>query len=89
MLIPREKIPWYPTIDYDKCIGCLTCVNFDKETGHNVYDVEGNPPRPVVRNPYSCVVGCRACATLCPANAIKFPSMKELREALRKLRLEY
>ncbi len=89
MLIPREEIPWFPTIDYEKCVGCLTCVWFDREAGHNVYEVDGNPPRPVVKNPFSCVIGCQACAKICPNNAITFPSTVELRKVLRELRLKY
>jgi NAD-dependent dihydropyrimidine dehydrogenase PreA subunit len=87
--IPREEIPWFPTINYEKCTGCLTCVKIDKDAGHDVYAVEGNPPRPVVKNPYSCVVGCQTCAKMCPNEAIIFPSTEELRKTLRKLRLEY
>jgi formate hydrogenlyase subunit 6/NADH:ubiquinone oxidoreductase subunit I len=26
--IPRDKIPWQPTIDYEKCISCGKCVEF-------------------------------------------------------------
>lgn len=39
--IPREKIPWYPRIDYDKCIDCLSCVNF---CPHDVYSVKDGKP---------------------------------------------
>ena len=28
--IPRSKIPWYPSIDYDKCISCGKCVEYCK-----------------------------------------------------------
>jgi NAD-dependent dihydropyrimidine dehydrogenase PreA subunit len=87
--IPREEIPWFPTIDYEKCTGCLTCIKIDKYAGHNVYETEGNPPRPVVKNPYSCVVGCQTCAKMCPNNAITFPSAEELRKTLKELRLKY
>ena len=87
--IPREEIPWFPTIDYEKCTGCLTCVKIDKDAGHNVYEVGGDPPRPVVKNPYSCVVGCQTCAKMCPNNAITFPSPEELRRTLKELRIKY
>jgi NAD-dependent dihydropyrimidine dehydrogenase PreA subunit len=87
--IPREEIPWFPTIDYKKCIGCLTCVKIDKDAGHDVYAVEGDPPRPVVKNPYSCVVGCQTCGQMCPTEAITFPSKEELKKTLRELRLKY
>ncbi len=86
MGLPRDKIPWFPAIDYEKCTGCLTCVETDKNAGHNVYEVEGNPPRPVVKNPYECVVGCETCAKLCPNNAISFPSRDELKQVLKQLR---
>ena len=26
--IPREKIPWNPKIDYEKCITCGKCVDY-------------------------------------------------------------
>ena len=25
--IPRERVPWYPTVDTEKCIGCRMCVS--------------------------------------------------------------
>ena len=77
--IPREKIPWYPRIDYSKCTSCLTCVNF---CPHKVYDVENNKPK--ISRPFECVVGCMSCAKICPAEAITFPSMDELRRYLRE-----
>lgn len=87
--LPRKEIPWFPTIDYEKCIGCLQCVEADRKAGHNVYAVEGDPPHPVVKNPYECVVGCRTCAIVCPQGAISFPSRDELRRILKELRKKY
>jgi formate hydrogenlyase subunit 6/NADH:ubiquinone oxidoreductase subunit I len=26
--VPRDKIPWYPTIDYEKCVSCGKCVEY-------------------------------------------------------------
>lgn len=89
MGLPRKEIPWFPTIDYEKCIGCLQCVETDKKAGHDVYAVEGNPHHPVVKNPYGCVVGCQTCANVCPQGAIKFPSRDELRRILKELRKKY
>ncbi|MEM1570310.1 MAG: ferredoxin family protein [Candidatus Bathyarchaeia archaeon] len=89
MGIPRREIPWFPRIDYSKCTGCLTCVKIDQAAGHNVYDAEGNPPRPIVKNPYECVVGCQTCAKMCPNNAITFPSKEELKNILKELRTKY
>jgi len=85
MEIPRDKIPWYPTIDYEKCTSCLTCVSFCR---NGVYSVEGNPEKPIVENPYNCVVGCSACSNMCPSEAISFPSKEEIVEIIKRLRTE-
>jgi|UniRef100_A0A7C6A943 NAD-dependent dihydropyrimidine dehydrogenase PreA subunit len=81
--IPREKIPWYPTIDYEKCAGCQECYNFC-HNGVFEWDEENNQPKVV--QPYNCVIGCSACANLCATGAIKFPTRKELVEAINKIR---
>lgn len=83
--IPREKIPWFPTIDYDKCIGCQECFNF---CGNGVFEWDQEKNQPVVKNPYNCVVGCSACANLCTGEAIKFPTKQELKEIINKLKGE-
>jgi len=83
--VPREYIPWYPTIDEDKCIGCGECFNFCKN-GVFEWDEEKNCPR--VAQPYSCVVGCSACQKLCTQDAISFPSMKEIAEIIKKYHQE-
>ncbi|HUT17255.1 MAG TPA: ferredoxin family protein [Acidobacteriota bacterium] len=83
--VPRNKIPWYPTIDYDKCTSCGTCVDYCKL---GVYEFEENQgkKKPVVKNPNNCVVFCTGCNEQCPAGAIKHPSKKEAREIIKKLR---
>ena len=35
MGVPREKIPWFPTIDYEKCNYCMEC---DKFCPHRVFE---------------------------------------------------
>lgn len=82
--IPRKRIPWFPSVDEERCTNCGLCVSFCHK---DVYR-EG-PDHPVVENPYNCIVGCTGCAGQCPVGAIKFPSLVELREALRRLREEY
>lgn len=82
--IPREKIPWFPKIDYEKCKGCMTCFNFCKNQVYRWED--GNPHHPEVINPYNCVLGCSACAQLCPVGAISFPTVEEMRKTMRELR---
>jgi NAD-dependent dihydropyrimidine dehydrogenase PreA subunit len=81
--INRDKIPWHPTIDYEKCINCGTCVEYCKL---GVYDVEEE--RPVVTNPDNCVVFCTGCKGQCPEGAISFPSKQKIRELIKKLESE-
>lgn len=77
--IPREKIPWYPTVREEKCTGCGACVEF---CPNDVYELTD---KAVVKNPYSCVVGCSGCVQKCPAGAISFPTLMDLREKFKEL----
>lgn len=81
--IPREKIPWFPTIDEEKCIGCRECFEFCKN-GVFEWDEENNHPRVV--KPFNCVIGCSACQNLCTQDAILFPSMREIHDIIKSLR---
>ena len=81
--IPREQIPWYPTIDPTKCTGDQACVTFCK---HEVFTWDPATDRPVVANPYNCVVACNNCTTICPSGAISFPTLEWLEDFLEKLR---
>ncbi len=83
--IPREKIPWYPTIDPEACIGDQECVNFCK---NNVFRWDEEKNQPVVESPYNCVLGCNTCMEICPVQAITFPTVQELRDTMRRLRTE-
>jgi len=83
--VPREKIPWYPRVDYDKCIGCRQCFEF---CGNNVYEWDDENNHPVVRNPNNCVINCVACAKICPQEAISFPSKEEIEELVKQLKGE-
>ena len=68
----RKDIPWYPKIDYNKCKNCKKCISF---CPRGVYDVENG--KVVVKYPYSCIVNCDACSTMCcENNAIIFPDTK-------------
>jgi NAD-dependent dihydropyrimidine dehydrogenase PreA subunit len=83
--VPRELVPWYPTIDADACIGDRVCVDFCK---NDVYGWDETAGHPVVEHPYNCVLGCSACMELCPVAAVTFPPMQELRDTLRRLRAQ-
>jgi NAD-dependent dihydropyrimidine dehydrogenase PreA subunit len=75
----REKIPWFPTVDKEKCTGCEACFEF---CPHHVYEIEEG--KSAVKNPYNCVVGCSNCRGLCPVTAISFPEIQEVREIMKK-----
>jgi len=57
--IPREEIDWCPTIDVEKCSGCRACVEF---CPNDVLDFDEAAGKARVKNPFNCVVECRACA---------------------------
>jgi NAD-dependent dihydropyrimidine dehydrogenase PreA subunit len=86
--IPRSKIPWHPTINYEKCISCGKCVEYCT-LGVLEFEEKDGKKRPVVRNPNNCVVLCTGCDEICPARAIKHQSKKETRETIKKLRKSY
>jgi len=75
---PREEIPWFPTVDAEKCVSCAMCMN----CGRSVYDwLDG---KPVVARPYECIVGCSTCANLCMGEAITFPPLAPVREIYKR-----
>jgi NAD-dependent dihydropyrimidine dehydrogenase PreA subunit len=83
--IPRYKIPWYPKIDYQKCISCGKCEDYCKL---GVYELQnrGDKKTSIVKHPNNCVVLCTGCEVNCPAGAIKHQSKKETRETIKELR---
>jgi NAD-dependent dihydropyrimidine dehydrogenase PreA subunit len=79
MGIPREEIPWYPTIDQSACTGCGACV----ETCPNgVLAISGDRGKAEVVQAYQCVVLCDKCARFCPSGAISFPDTAEMKRTL-------
>jgi len=68
--IPREEIPWVPTVDADACIGCQLCY---VTCGRGVYEMHQGVADPV--SPMECMVGCSTCGNVCPTSAISFPSL--------------
>ncbi|MCW3996404.1 MAG: 4Fe-4S dicluster domain-containing protein [Candidatus Bathyarchaeota archaeon] len=86
--IPRNKIPWYPIIDYEKCINCGKCVEY---CAFGVYEFEekDGKKKSIVKNPYNCTpVFCRGCEEICPAGAITHPSEEETQKIIDKLKKE-
>ena len=77
---PRNHIPWFPTVGSEKCIGCRKCFEF---CSHGVYAWDDAADRPVVAEPFQCVVGCSNCSHQCESEAITFPPLSILTEFMR------
>ena len=78
--IPREEIPWYPTIREELCDGCKVCLEF---CPFAVYQSDETNNKVKVVNPFNCQVGCSICAPKCKPKAIVFPPLSIL-EIFRK-----
>jgi NAD-dependent dihydropyrimidine dehydrogenase PreA subunit len=85
--VPRSNIPWYPTINYGKCISCGKCLTYCK---HGVYGLEEKQGKkvPFVKNADNCIVYCNGCDSICPSGAISHPSKLETGRIISKLRKE-
>lgn len=68
--IPRNEIPWLPTVDTEACIGCQLCY---VTCGRGVYEMHDNAAVAVA--PMECAVGCSTCGNVCPTSAISFPAL--------------
>ncbi len=77
--IPRERVPWFPDVDAEKCKGCKECFNF---CSHKVYAWDEESKKTRVAEPYRCVVGCSNCMGLCKEGAISFPPLSILQSLL-------
>ncbi len=80
--IPRQDIPWYPTVDEDACINCGLCY---VTCGRLVYEMDDEKRKAVAVEPYRCMVGCTTCANICPTDAIHFPE----RSVVQKIEREH
>jgi NAD-dependent dihydropyrimidine dehydrogenase PreA subunit len=84
--IPRQEVPWYPSVNYDACNGCQSCLG---RCPSDVYEWDDAQSQPVVARPYNCVVYCMGCAKVCPEDAITFPIKGEVVAVVKDLRVKY
>lgn len=82
MGIPREKIPWRPEVDADKCIGCGDCLD---TCPNGVFVLNEKTDKVEVAEPNNCVVLCDKCAGFCPSDAISFPDKKMIKQLIGKI----
>lgn len=82
MGIPRERLPWCPEIDLDKCIGCGMCL---ETCPNNVFVLDEEASKVAVSNPDNCVVLCDKCATFCEQEAISFPDKEEMKQLISRI----
>jgi NAD-dependent dihydropyrimidine dehydrogenase PreA subunit len=71
VLVDRQGdwMPWFPVIDYARCVDCKQCLNFCL---FGVYTL-GDDGKVRVDKPANCKTNCPACARVCPHAAIIFP----------------
>jgi len=84
--IQRNKIPWDPKIDYDKCITCGKCVDFCHTKSFSLE--EKNDKKKTIVNPNQCIVFCRGCEDICPVAAISHPDEEKTQKLIKKLHQE-
>ena len=77
--IPRKKIPWYPSINYEKC------VDFCHMSAFGLEETNGKK-KSVVKNLNACIVFCKGCEDICPAGAITHPSEEETKKLIEILK---
>lgn len=80
--IPRDRIPWFPTIDVDRCTGCGDCL---EACPNGVFELDEAAGKTRVAVPTNCVVLCDKCAGLCNFEAIAFPDKVAIKQLLRRL----
>lgn len=83
--IAKEKVAWFPTINYDVCASDLQCLNL---CPYEVFEWDAATGRPLVAHPAHCHLGCDICLQNCTNHAISLPSRKEFRAMVRRLHEE-
>jgi len=86
MGVPRKEIPWSPNIDFAKCNLCEGDPQCHKFCPHDVFAIEGNPPKLIVKNTDNCVVFCRSCRKVCAPDALNFPKKPDVLKFIKEKR---
>lgn len=79
--VPRENIPWFPTVYEEKCDGCKECYDMCPT---RVFIWDEKTEKPKVVYPLKCVVGCSGCAQVCKPKAISFPPRSIIDNILKR-----
>lgn len=72
--IPREQIPWFPTISAELCNGCGKCLEVCPK---DVF-AKTDDDKVAVVEPFLCIVGCCFCKSACDPEAILMPQKEML-----------
>jgi NAD-dependent dihydropyrimidine dehydrogenase PreA subunit len=86
MGIPRKEIPWSPRIDYTKCDVCGGDPQCLKFCPHDVYGIDNQSKKLIVKNPDNCVVFCRSCRRVCAQDALSFPEKAKILKTIKEKR---
>ncbi|MBC2397754.1 ferredoxin family protein [Clostridium tetanomorphum] len=73
--LDREKIHWYPVINYSKCTSCGKCIKFCPK---GVYFLNEKNKKIEVKNLSKCVFLCKGCESVCKEKAISFPKRSDM-----------
>ncbi|MBG0787764.1 MAG: 4Fe-4S binding protein [Anaerolineaceae bacterium] len=72
--IPREQIPWFPTVSAALCNGCGKCIEVCPK---DVFVMTDEHVVEVVE-PFACIVSCCFCKSACDPQAILMPEKSML-----------
>jgi NAD-dependent dihydropyrimidine dehydrogenase PreA subunit len=81
--LPRNLIPWGPTIEPARCCGSGGCVRF---CPNHVFESDAATGQARVARFHQCTVLCSKCVAICPNGAISFPDQDTFLDAVSELR---
>ena len=81
--LPRDLIPWGPTIDPGHCHSSGECVRF---CPNNVFEFDAPSGHARVARFHQCTVMCSNCVAVCPNGAISFPDQDSFLATVSELR---